>query len=143
MLPLIQQLQSSITHRFPSQNINSNIRPARIHGRNDYPELPTLTNVSFTIILIKTVQINQMNSSFCAFSTLTTSLNYLKANRGRKAASSAFDGCKRGIVEAEISRPCSSCENGWRVRQTRLRLMIAACRLMRGVVGNRMKAEGG
>jgi hypothetical protein len=49
------------------------------------------------------VQIDQINSPFCAFSTLTTSLNYSKVNRGRKAASSEFDGCKRGVVKAEIS----------------------------------------
>jgi hypothetical protein len=102
-----------------------------------------LANVSFAIFSIKPVQIKQLNLPFCAFSTLTTSLNYSKANRGRKAASSAFDGCKRGIVEAEISRPRSSCENGWRVRHPRPRLIIAACRLMRGVVGNRMEVEGG
>jgi hypothetical protein len=72
---------ASIQHHstLPLSNINSNIQPARIHSRNDYLEQLTLTNVSFTIILIKTVQINQMNSPFCAFSRLPTSLNYSKA----------------------------------------------------------------
>jgi hypothetical protein len=62
-----------------------------------------LTNVSFAILLIKTVQIKQKNLHFCLLNASSTSLNYLKATRGKNGGIISVDGCERGVVGPEIS----------------------------------------
>jgi hypothetical protein len=61
-----------------------------------------LTNVSFAISLIKTVQIKQKNLSFGRLNASSTSLNYSRANEGKNSGIISVDGYKCGVVNGEI-----------------------------------------
>jgi hypothetical protein len=100
-------------------------------------------NVSFTIFSTKNGANQAEELTFLPSQRFSQFINYSKAMRERTGESSASTAANEPLLDLKYLALARSCENGWGIRQPRPRLIIAACRLMRGVVGKRMEVEGG